>query len=77
MVMKQALRLVAAGLAIGVVAALLSSSALRTLLFSVTPTDPTTYVLVGAAFVVIGLFACAMPARRAASVDPIIALRGE
>jgi putative ABC transport system permease protein len=77
MVMKQALWLVAAGLAIGVVAALLSSRALRTLLFSVTPTDPTTYVLVAVAFVVIGLIACAMPARRAASVDPMIALRGE
>ncbi|HVH56107.1 MAG TPA: ABC transporter permease, partial [Vicinamibacterales bacterium] len=77
MVMKQAFWLVAAGLAIGVVAALLSSRALRTLLFSVTPTDPTTYVLVAVAFVVIGLIACAMPARRAASVDPMIALRGE
>jgi putative ABC transport system permease protein len=77
MVMQQALRLVGAGLAIGAVAALLSSSALRTLLFSVTPTDPMTYAAVAVAFVVIALIACAMPARRAASVDPIIALRGE
>jgi predicted permease len=77
MVMKQALWLVAAGIAIGAVAALISSNALRTLLFSVTPTDPMTYVLVAVAFVVIALLACATPARRAATVDPIIALRGE
>lgn len=75
MVMRQALVLVAAGLAIGIGAALLSSRALRTLLFSVTPTDPATYILVAAAFIVIALMACAMPARRAAAVDPIVALR--
>jgi putative ABC transport system permease protein len=77
LVVKQALWLVAAGLTIGAVAAQLSGSALRTLLFSVTPNDPMTYVLVAVAFVGIALIACAMPARRAASVDPIIALRGE
>jgi predicted permease len=75
MVMQQALVLVALGLALGVGGALLSSRALRTLLFSVTPTDPATYVLVAAAFIAIALLACAMPARRAAAVDPIVALR--
>ena len=77
MVMKQALVLVAIGLAFGVGAAVVSSSALRTLLFDVTPTDPATYAIVAAAFVVVALVACATPARRAASVDPMIALRGE
>jgi putative ABC transport system permease protein len=75
MVMKEGLLLVALGLAIGMGAAAASSRALRTLLFSVTPTDPATYVVVAAAFIVIALIACAMPARRAAAVDPIVALR--
>ena len=77
MVMRQALWLVVTGLAVGTAAAWLSSSALRTLLFEVRPTDPMTYVAVGFAFLMIALIACAMPARRAASVDPMIALRGE
>jgi ABC-type antimicrobial peptide transport system permease subunit len=77
MVLSQALRLVALGLAIGGVIAFVSSGVMRTLLFSVKPTDPTTYVLVGVAFVLIALIACATPARRAAAVDPIVALRGE
>jgi predicted permease len=77
MVMKQAVVLVGIGLAIGLVGAMLWSGALRTLLFNVTPTDPLTYVVVATAFLVIALVACAMPARRAAAVDPMIALRGE
>ncbi len=77
MVMRQALWLVAAGLAIGGVCALLSSGVLRTLLFRVTPTDPATYVVVALAFVLIAVVACAAPARRAAAVDPIVALRGD
>jgi putative ABC transport system permease protein len=75
MVMKQGLVLVSIGLMIGLGAALISSRALRTLLFDVTPTDPMTYVLVAAGFVVVALAACALPARRAAGVDPMIALR--
>lgn len=75
MVLKQALVLVALGLAIGIGGAVVSSRALRTLLFSVTPTDPATYVLVAATFIAIALVACAMPARRAAAVDPMVALR--
>lgn len=75
MVMRQGLVLVAVGLAIGTGAALISSRALRTLLFNVTPTDPATYVLVAAAFTAIALVACAMPAKRAAAVDPMVALR--
>jgi predicted permease len=77
MVLSQALRLVALGLAIGGIIAFVSSGVMRTLLFSVKPTDPATYALVGVAFVLIALIACATPARRAAAVDPIVALRGE
>lgn len=77
MVMRQALVLVGLGLSIGLAGAVLWSGALRTLLFNVTPTDPVTYAVVAVAFVLVALVACAMPARRAASVDPMIALRGE
>jgi putative ABC transport system permease protein len=77
MVLRQALVLVAAGLAIGAAGSLLFGQALRTLLFNVRPTDLMTYALVSVAFVVVAGLACALPARRAATVDPMIALRGE
>ena len=75
MVMRQALVLVSLGLGLGMAGAWISGGALRALLFGVTPTDPVTYVLVAAAFLLVALLACAMPARRAASVDPMLALR--
>ena len=77
MVLGQAVRLVAIGLAIGIPAALLLSRSLASLLFGLTPTDPATLagvvLLLGAA----ALFAGALPAWRAARVDPLHALRIE
>jgi putative ABC transport system permease protein len=75
-VLSQALLLVALGLAAGVGGALLCGQVLRTLLFNVAPTDLLTYVLVSLVFVAVAAVACALPARRAASVDPLVALRG-
>jgi putative ABC transport system permease protein len=49
---------------------------IQTLLFNVTSTDALTYAAVALAFVIVAVLACAVPARRAASVDPMIALRG-
>jgi putative ABC transport system permease protein len=77
MVLSQALRLVAVGLGIGAAGALLLGETLRTLLFNVAHTDVLTYGLVAVAFVAVALVACALPARRAAGVDPMVALRGE
>jgi predicted permease len=77
MVLTQALKLVAVGLAIGIAAALASGRAIRTLLFDVTTTDAPTFAAVALAFVVVAGLACAVPARRAASVDPMVALRGD
>jgi predicted permease len=77
MVLSQALRLVAVGLVIGAAGAVLLGETLRTLLFNVAHTDVLTYALVAVAFVMVALVACALPARRAAGVDPMVALRGE
>jgi predicted permease len=76
MVLGHAVMLVGIGLAIGIVVALVSGRVVKTLLFNVTTTDAITYATVAVAFLVIAILACAVPARRAASVDPMIALRG-
>ena len=68
--------LVGIGLAIGIGIALASGHLVKTLLFNVTTTDALTYASVAVAFLVVAILACAVPARRAASVDPMIALRG-
>jgi putative ABC transport system permease protein len=77
MVVRQGIVLVAVGLAIGLAAAAATSKLLGQLLFHVAPTDPGTFAAVAAGFVVTGLLACLLPARRAARVDPVVALRAE
>ena len=77
LVVTQGLRLAGLGLAIGVGFALALSGVLRSLLFGVTATDPLTYAAVAAALGAIALCACWLPARRAARVDPVVALRAE
>ncbi|MBI4474073.1 MAG: ABC transporter permease [Acidobacteria bacterium] len=69
--------LTAISLALGGVAAYGATRVLRTLLFGITPTDPLTFAAVAAIIVVIGLLACYIPARRAAKVDPLAALRAD
>jgi predicted permease len=76
MVLKHALTLVSVGLVLGIGGALVSGRAIQTLLFTVKPTDAITFAAVAVAFLAVALLACAIPARRAASVDPMIALRG-
>ena len=77
MVLGDALKLAGFGLALGVPLALLSCSSLAAFLFDVTPMDPAAFA--GAAIVLTGsvLVAAYIPARRAAAVDPIRALREE
>ncbi len=69
--------LLAIGLTSGAVLALITSSALRTLLFGVAPHDPTTLVGVAGALGLVGVGACWLPAARAARVDPAVVLRSE
>ncbi|NJL28885.1 MAG: FtsX-like permease family protein [Thermoanaerobaculia bacterium] len=75
LVLGQGLRQVAIGLGIGLVASLGLAQLLQSFLFQVEPRDPLVYALVVVMLTAVALLACAIPARRAASVDPIKALR--
>jgi predicted permease len=75
MVLREGLRLVLAGASVGFIGALIVSSLMRRLLYGVRPTDPLTFAGVALLLVIIALFACYIPARRATKVDPMIALR--
>jgi putative ABC transport system permease protein len=75
LVLRDAAFLGAVGLTIGVVAALALTRVLRTMLFGVTTADPLTYVAMAATLGLAVLAASWIPARRAAGVDPVIALR--
>jgi putative ABC transport system permease protein len=70
-------RLVLVGLVIGVAASLASTRLLRSQLFGVQPADPLAYAVVAAVLGLVALAACYLPARRAAGVDPMVALRQE
>jgi len=71
------LRLTLGGVALGGVAAGLAAGALGKLLYGVHPLDPVTFVIVPLVLVGVALLAMAAPARRAARVDPMVALRSE
>src|SRR5215468_10331031 len=77
LVLGEGLRLIALGVAAGLTAAIALSQVLRSFLFEVEPTDPVTLIAVGLLFVGVALLACWAPARRAAKVDPLEALRYE
>jgi putative ABC transport system permease protein len=76
-VMRQGALLVAAGLTMGLIGAAALTRYLSGMLFGITPLDPYTYVSVAAAFAALALLACFIPARRAARLDPLAALRHE
>jgi putative ABC transport system permease protein len=75
--MRMGLRLVAAGLAVGLGAAAGVSRLIQTLLFDVQPLDAAVYAAVAASFTVIAALACLVPSWRAAKIDPLLALRAE
>jgi putative ABC transport system permease protein len=75
MVLRQGMVLVAAGLAVGIGAAVLMGQTLTAYLYQTDPADPVTFALVSIGFIAAGLFACLGPAWRATTVDPLLALR--
>lgn len=77
MVLGQGMLLAALGVGIGIVGAFALARLLKTLLFEVAPNDPFTFVSVAATLVVAAAVAGFLPARRAASIDPMVALRSE
>jgi putative ABC transport system permease protein len=77
LILGRGMALAAIGAAGGVVAALGLTRVMETLLFSVSRTDPATFVAVPAALIAVAGLACYLPARRAMRVDPVVALRGD
>jgi putative ABC transport system permease protein len=77
LIFGEGFRLIASGVLAGIALAIVLSRVLRTFLFNVQPSDPTTLIVVGALFVGVALLACWVPVRRAAKVDPLEALRYE
>jgi putative ABC transport system permease protein len=76
-VLNQSLALTAVGMALGLAGAAATTRYLQSLLFGVTPLDPLTFAGVAALVAVVATFAAYVPARRAAGVDPLVALHCE
>jgi ABC-type antimicrobial peptide transport system permease subunit len=77
MIVQQGLTPVTLGLASGLALALAMTQVVARMLFGVEPTDPMTYVAVIAVLAAVAALACLVPARRAASIDPMQALRAD
>jgi putative ABC transport system permease protein len=77
LVLRQAGRIVAIGLAVGAVAALACARALSSVLYNVAPWDPGVLALVAVLLAVVGLLASYLPARRASRVNPVTVLAAE
>lgn len=77
LVLRSGMFLVAFGLTIGLAGSWALTRLMTTLLFEVSPTDPVTFGVVALCVILVTLLACYIPARRAAKVDPLVALRYE
>jgi predicted permease len=77
MFVRQGLRLTLIGAACGLVAAFVSMRLMSSLLFNVSPVDPITYITITIGVVAVAYLACYLPSRRAATVEPMEALRTE
>jgi putative ABC transport system permease protein len=77
MILSQGMGLALVGVILGVATAFALTRAVKSFLFGVTPNDPATFLAVAAVLAAAALAACYLPARRAAKVDPLRALRTE
>ncbi len=77
LMLREGMAVVALGLGVGLVAALLATRAMATLLYGVAPNDPTTLVVVVSILGLVALAACWIPARKATGVDPVRSLHAE
>ncbi|MGB8662359.1 MAG: FtsX-like permease family protein, partial [Candidatus Acidiferrum sp.] len=77
LILGEGLKLVLAGVVLGIIAALAMTRLLSTLIYGVSATDPLIFLSVVTLLVAVALAACFVPARRAMRVDPIVALRYE
>ena len=77
LILKNGMLLAAVGLTVGLAGSFALTRLLASLLFEVSPTDPTTFGAVALCVILASLLACYLPARRATRVDPLIALRHE
>ena len=77
MFVRQGLQLTGIGVACGLVVAFISMRLMSSILFNVSPVDPVTYILITLGVVATAYVACYLPSRRAATVDPVHALRAE
>jgi ABC-type antimicrobial peptide transport system permease subunit len=77
LVVGHGMRLTLAGLVVGIVAAFALTRAMTTMLVGVKATDPATFATMAVVFLMIAIMAAWLPARRAANLDPTVALREE
>jgi putative ABC transport system permease protein len=77
LVLRQGMKMAFLGVGLGLLAAVGATRMLRNLLFGISPLDPVTFIVIPLLLLLVAWMACWLPARRAALVDPMVALRSE